>query len=52
MYFCFQYAAIREGINTVAQDVLLTGVFVAILAGALALRHAIGFGSPFPAHLM
>jgi O-antigen/teichoic acid export membrane protein len=52
MYFCFQYAAFREGINTVVQDVLLTGVFIAILVGALALRHAIGFGSPFPAHLM
>jgi hypothetical protein len=52
MYFCFQYAAFREGINTVVQDVLLTGVFIAVLAGALALRHAIGFGSPFPTHLM
>jgi hypothetical protein len=34
------------------QDVLLTGVFIAILVGALTLRHAIGFGSPFPTHLM
>ncbi len=52
MYFCFQYAAFREGINTVVQDVLLTVLFVAVLFGALALRHTLGFGSPFPAHLM
>jgi O-antigen/teichoic acid export membrane protein len=52
MYFCFQYAAFREGINTVVQDVLLTVFFVAVLSGALILRHALGFGSPFPAHLM
>ena len=52
MYFCFQYAALREGINTVVQDVLLTVVFVVVLVAALALRHAIGFGSPFPTHLM
>jgi O-antigen/teichoic acid export membrane protein len=52
MYFCFQYAAFREGIDTVTQDVLLTVFFVAVLSGGLVLRHALGFGSPFPAHLM
>jgi O-antigen/teichoic acid export membrane protein len=52
MYFCSQYAAFREGINTVVQDILLTALFIAVLFGALTVRHAIGFGSPFPAHLM
>jgi hypothetical protein len=52
MYFCFQHAAFRRGINAVVQDMLLTGFFVAVLSGALLLRHALGFGSPFPAHLM
>jgi hypothetical protein len=51
MYFCFQYAAFREGINTVLQDVMLTAFFAAVLSGALLLRHSLGFGSPFPAHL-
>ncbi len=52
MYFCFQYAAIREGINTMWQDALLTGVFVAALFAALFVRHSLGLSSPFPSHLM
>jgi O-antigen/teichoic acid export membrane protein len=52
MYFCFQYAAIREGIHSVVQDALLTVLFVAVLFGALALRHSLGFASPFPTHRM
>jgi hypothetical protein len=52
MYFCFQYAAFREGVNTVVQDVLLTVIFFGVLFGGLALRHSLGLGSPFPSHLM
>lgn len=52
MYFCFQYAAFREGVNTLVQDVLLTILFIAVLFGTLTLRHSLGFGSPFPSHLM
>ena len=52
MYLCFQYAAFREGINTVVQDALLTIVFVVVLVGALAIRHSLGYGFPFPTHLM
>lgn len=52
MYFCFQYAAVREGVNTVLQDVVLTAVFVGVLFAALFVRHSLGLPSPFPSHLM
>ena len=46
-YFVALYAAYREKVGTFLQDVLMTLGFGAALAGALALRMALGFGSPF-----
>ncbi len=48
MYLCFLFSAVREGINPAGQDLLMTLAFILILAGALALRHMLGFGLPFP----
>lgn len=48
MYLCFLLSAIREGINPLAQDLLMTGAFVVILVTCLSLRHLLGFGFPFP----
>ena len=47
VYFVVQYAAYRERVGTLLQDGLMTIAFVAAVAGALALRAALGFGQPF-----
>jgi O-antigen/teichoic acid export membrane protein len=47
VYFIVLYAAYREKIGTFRQDVLMTVAFVFMLACALALRFALGFGWPF-----
>jgi O-antigen/teichoic acid export membrane protein len=47
VYFVIQYAAYRERVGTLLQDALMTVAFVGILAGALVLRAALGFGQPF-----
>jgi O-antigen/teichoic acid export membrane protein len=47
VYFVVLYAAYREGVGTLLQDALATAAFVVTLAGALALRLALGFGQPF-----
>jgi O-antigen/teichoic acid export membrane protein len=47
VYFVVQYAAYRERLGTLLQDALMTVAFVLMLAGALALRAALGFGQPF-----
>lgn len=47
VYFVVQYAAYRERVGTLLQDALMTIAFVMTLAGALALRAALGFGQPF-----
>jgi O-antigen/teichoic acid export membrane protein len=47
IYFVVLYAAYREKVDTFLQDVLMTVAFVVTLAGALALRFALGFGQPF-----
>jgi O-antigen/teichoic acid export membrane protein len=47
VYFFVLYAAHREQVDSVLQDALMTVAFVLTLAGALALRAAIGFGQPF-----
>jgi len=47
VYFVVLYAAFREKVDTLLQDALMTVAFVMILAGALALRFALGFGQPF-----
>jgi O-antigen/teichoic acid export membrane protein len=47
VYFAVQYAAYRERVGTLLQDALMTVAFVVTLAGALALRAALGFGQPF-----
>ena len=47
VYFVVQYAAYRERVGTLLQDALMTVAFVMTLAGALALRAALGFGQPF-----
>ncbi|HEX3940854.1 MAG TPA: oligosaccharide flippase family protein [Acidobacteriaceae bacterium] len=51
VYFVTLYSAIREGVSTVRQDVLLTVAFLTLLVIALAARNALGFGLPFPTHL-
>jgi O-antigen/teichoic acid export membrane protein len=50
VYFVTLYSAHREGIRLYAQDAWMTLAFVVTLAAALALRSALGFGSPF-AHI-
>jgi O-antigen/teichoic acid export membrane protein len=47
VYFVVLYAAYRERVGTLLQDALMTVAFVITLAGALALRVALGFGQPF-----
>lgn len=47
VYFVVLYAAYRERVGTLLQDVLMTVAFVMTLAGALTLRAALGFGQPF-----
>jgi O-antigen/teichoic acid export membrane protein len=47
VYFVVLYAAYREKVGTFLQDVLTTLGFAAALAGALALRVALGLGLPF-----
>src|ERR1700679_721846 len=47
VYFVVLYAAYREKVGTLRQDVLMTVAFVFTLACALALRYALGFGQPF-----
>jgi O-antigen/teichoic acid export membrane protein len=47
VYFVVQYAAYRERVGTLMQDALMTMAFIVTLAGALALRAALGFGQPF-----
>ena len=47
VYFVVLYAAYRQSVGTFLQDALMTVVFVMTLAGALALRAALGFGQPF-----
>jgi O-antigen/teichoic acid export membrane protein len=47
VYFVVLYAAYREKIGVFLQDVLMTVAFVFVLACALALRFALGFGQPF-----
>jgi O-antigen/teichoic acid export membrane protein len=47
VYFVVQYSAYREKVGTLVQDALMTVAFLVVLAGALALRVALGFGLPF-----
>jgi O-antigen/teichoic acid export membrane protein len=47
VYFVVQYSAYREKVGTFLQDALMTVCFVAALAGALALRVALGYSLPF-----
>jgi O-antigen/teichoic acid export membrane protein len=47
VYFVVQYAAYRERVGTILQDAYMTVAFIGTLAGALALRVALGFGLPF-----
>ena len=47
VYFVVLYQAYRERVGTLLQDALMTFAFVMTLAGALALRAALGFGQPF-----
>lgn len=47
VYFVVLYAAYCERVGTFLQDALMTVAFVGTLAGALALRAALGFGQPF-----
>ena len=47
VYFVVQYSAYREKVATLMQDALMTIAFLVTLAGALALRVALGFGLPF-----
>jgi O-antigen/teichoic acid export membrane protein len=46
-YFVALYSAYREKVGTFLQDMLMTIGFAAALAGALALRVALGLGLPF-----
>lgn len=47
VYFVVLYSAYRQRIGTLLQDALMTVAFVMTLAGALALRAALGLGQPF-----
>jgi O-antigen/teichoic acid export membrane protein len=47
VYLVVQYSACREKVGTLLQDGLMTVAFLVALAGALALRMALGFGLPF-----
>jgi O-antigen/teichoic acid export membrane protein len=47
VYFVVLYSAYREKVGTFLQDVMMTIAFVLTLAGALALRVALGYGLPF-----
>jgi O-antigen/teichoic acid export membrane protein len=47
VYFVVQYSAYKEKVGTILQDTLMTVGFLIVLAGALALRAALGFGFPF-----
>ncbi|HEX3472472.1 MAG TPA: oligosaccharide flippase family protein [Silvibacterium sp.] len=47
VYFVVLYSAYREKVGTFLQDALMTVAFLLTLAGALALRMALGFGLPF-----
>jgi hypothetical protein len=47
VYFVVLYTAYREKVGTLLQDAWMTVAFLLILASALALRFALGFGQPF-----
>jgi O-antigen/teichoic acid export membrane protein len=47
VYFVVQYSAHREKIGTLLQDALMTVGFLLVLACALVLRMALGYGLPF-----
>jgi O-antigen/teichoic acid export membrane protein len=47
VYFVVLYTAYREKVGTLLQDAWMTVAFLLILASALALRFALGFGEPF-----
>lgn len=47
VYFVVLYTAYREKIGTLLQDAWMTAAFLVMLASALALRFALGFGEPF-----
>jgi len=47
VYFVVLYTAYRENVGTFLQDAWMTVAFLFILASALALRFALGFGEPF-----
>jgi O-antigen/teichoic acid export membrane protein len=47
VYFVVLYTAYRENVGTFLQDAWMTVAFLFILASALALRFALGFGQPF-----
>jgi O-antigen/teichoic acid export membrane protein len=47
VYFVVLYAAYRERVGTLMQDILMTVAFAVTLTCALLLRAALGFGQPF-----
>ena len=47
VYFVVLYTAYREKVGTLLQDAWMTMAFLLVLASALALRFALGFGEPF-----
>jgi O-antigen/teichoic acid export membrane protein len=49
VYIVNVYAAYKHGLGTLRQDGLMTVFFLATLFAGLAIRHAFGMGSPFPA---
>ncbi|MBD1912804.1 MULTISPECIES: oligosaccharide flippase family protein [unclassified Leptolyngbya] len=46
MYVVISYGAVREKFNNLNQDLMATGVFLLILAAAIGIRVACGFGFP------
>jgi O-antigen/teichoic acid export membrane protein len=46
MYVVISYGAIREKFSNLQQDLIATGIFLVILAAAIGLRVALGFGLP------
>jgi len=46
MYVVIAYGSVREKMSSLQQDFYATLIFIAVLAGSLALRYSLGFGLP------
>ena len=48
MYFVNLFASYKHGIGMLRQDLLMTVLFLVLLAAGLTVRHIFGAGNPFP----